>query len=120
MTNRNLIREFIEGNRRYGAVNHIGFTDNTLWNYSTVMCEIDRENHIAAVNVRKYGTATSKVQSEIKYMLSLKGYKVKEFTGESAHFWNAGYMGAQRWRASEFRPTSDEPIAYKYLNRESA
>ena len=106
MTNDALLTMFIEGTKRYGACNHLGFTDDKLWNYSTVLCEIDRRNRRAKLNVRKYSTTTSKIQSKLKYKLSVHGYAIEEVQGEPVRYlWNAGYMGAEKWTPKEFKPT---------------
>ena len=104
MTNDGLMSLFIEGTKRYGAVNHLGFTDSKLWNYSTVICEIDRENRRAKLNVRRYSTATSKIQGMLKYMLIRHGYSIEEVQGEPCNYWNNGYMGAPKWTPKEFKP----------------
>lgn len=52
MTNQDFIREYIKGEHRYGAYCHLGYADDKLINYSTVICRIDRENKTALVNNR--------------------------------------------------------------------
>lgn len=103
MKNRDIIREFISGTRKFNACGHIGYTENTLWNYSTVLVILDRENKKADFNARKYSVTTSKIQSMLKYELSAAGYDVNEFIGESARLWNYGYHGAENWKVSDFR-----------------
>jgi hypothetical protein len=95
MTNREFIRKYIRGEQRFGANGHLGFADNRLINYSTEICVIDRENKVAAVNNRKYSSTTSRIQSELRYQLSVAGYEITEYDGEPASFWNYGYMGAR-------------------------
>lgn len=104
MTNKELIKEFIRGNRRYGATNHLGYTDNKLYNYSTVICEIDRANRKALFNCRKYSTTTGRIQSTLRAELEMFGFTVEEFYGAQARMWNFGYQGAKRWTAREFKP----------------
>ena len=104
MRNIDLIQDFIKGNREYGACNHLGYTNSTLWNYSTVICEVDRPRKIARVNTRKYSATTSKIQGMLKRELASAGYKVEEYSGQPANMWNYGYMGAENWKAKDFKP----------------
>ena len=104
MTNKEIIKEFIEGTKRYNAVNHIGYTDNKLWNYSTVLIEIDREAKKAKLNIKKYSTTTGRIQSEIERQLSAAHYEIERYTGENAVLWNYGYQGAATWKKSDFKP----------------
>lgn len=110
MTNRDLIQEYISGRRRYNATNHLGYTDAKLWNYSTVICEVNRSAKKAKVNVRKYSRTTSKIQSMLRTELAQAGFEVEEYEGPDAWdawgrgMWNFGYMGAPRWTVAEFKP----------------
>ncbi len=102
MTNKDIIIEFVGGNQRYNAVNHIGYQLNRLYNYSTLMCDIDRDNKTARVNNRKYSNTTTRIQSIIRQVLTDKGYAITEFDGDACSYWNAGYMGAARYTKSDF------------------
>lgn len=102
MTNYDCIMDYVNGKKTYGAVNHIGYQLNKLWNYSTLMCEIDRDAKTAKVNTRKYSRTTSKIQSMIRAALVNKGYTIIEYDGEHANYWNYGYMGAERWTTKDF------------------
>ena len=102
MTNYDCIIDFVTGKKTYGAVNHIGYQLNKLWNYSTVLCEIDRENKTARVNARKYSRTTSKIQDLIRSALINNGFEIVNYIGESANYWNYGYMGAARYTKSDF------------------
>ena len=106
MTNKEIMQEYINGNRRYNATNHLGYTDGTLWNYSTVICEIDRENKTAKFNDRYYSRTTSKIQGQLGFLLSIAGYTITEYKGDDAYYWNYGYMGAPSWTAKEFKPAN--------------
>lgn len=103
MTNRELIAEYIRGERRYGAANHLGYSDGKLINYSTEICRIDREKRVATVNSRKYSTSTSKIQSQLRYQLVQAGYTIVEYEGEPCYYWNAGYMGAERLSTKDMK-----------------
>ena len=104
MTNKDFIRGFIAGGKEYGACNHLGYTGETLWNYSTVICEVDRENKTARLNARKYSNTTGRIQSALRRELSESGYRVEEYIGQPANMWNYGYMGAEKWKAKDFKP----------------
>ena len=94
MTNRDFIREYIRGDKKVGAYCHLGYAEDKLINYSTVICIIDRENKRARVNKRKYSVTTSKIQSELRFQLRKEGFEIEEYEGEPASYWNYGYMGA--------------------------
>ena len=102
MTNKDIIIEFVNGEKRYNAVNHIGYQLEKLYNYSTLMCDINRDNKTAAVNTRKYSNTTTRIQSIIRQVLTDKGYTITEFDGGYCNYWNAGYMGAARYTKRDF------------------
>lgn len=103
MTNKELITNFIRGERRYGVANHLGYSDDRLINYDTEICRIDRTNRTAVVNVRKYSNTTSRIQTQLKYQLSVAGYTITEYEGEPAYLWNCGYQGARGYTRREFK-----------------
>ena len=103
MTNNDFIREFITGSKAVGACNHLGYNGNILINYSTAICEINRTEHTAVVNVRKYSATTSKIQSRLLYELEAAGFTVERVEGEPAHYWNYGYMGAPTLTVADVR-----------------
>lgn len=102
MTNKDIIIEFVNGEKKYNAVNHIGYQLEKLYNYSTLMCDIDRGNKTARVNNRKYSNTTTKIQSIIRQVLTDKGYTITEFDGNACNYWNCGYIGAARYTKSDF------------------
>lgn len=104
MTNTEIIREFIAGTKQYNAVNHIGYTENKLWNYSTVLLEIDRKAKKAKLNSKRYSATTSRIQAEIERQLSAALYEIEKYTGEKAIIWNYGYQGAEACKKSDFKP----------------
>ena len=104
MTNRELIREFIRGEREYNACNHLGYKQDTLYNYSTIIARIDRWRETCQVNARKYSTTTSKIQTMLRSELAHAGFAIEEYDGEGAFMWNYGYMGAPVLKRSDFRP----------------
>lgn len=102
MRNIDIIMDYVEGKKEYGAVNHIGYTLNRIWNYSTLMCEIDRKENKAYLNIRKYSRTTTKIQNMIRDTLTKYGFEIVEVMGAAANYWNFGYMGAETWKKSDF------------------
>ena len=97
MTNENVIREFKRGATK-GMACHLYIKGNELINYSTVLAFRD-ENGGFHVNTRKYSSTTSKIQN---YILSILADEIVEkYEGESCYYWNYGYVGAYRIKASE-------------------
>ena len=103
MTNQDFIREYIKGEHRYGAYCHLGYADDKLINYSTVICRIDRENKTALVNNRKYSRTTSKIQSQLRSILTREGYTFTEYEGADASWWNYGSQGAENVTVEDMR-----------------
>ena len=103
MTNNDIIRIFVNGSKKAAAANHIGFYDNRLFSYSTVICEIDRSKKSALFNSRKYSRTTSKHQSALRYSLEAAGYSIKEYNGPDAWAWNYGYQGAPSLTVADIR-----------------
>lgn len=103
MNNTDFIRQYITGKKKFGAYGHLGCANDTLFNYSTEICQIDRENKTAKVNVKKYSRTTSKIQTELKFLLSQYGYAVTEYEGKSATMWNCGYQGARTLTTADMR-----------------
>ena len=94
MTNYNFIGDFIRGEKRFGAYCHLGYSEDKLYNYSTVICTIDRDNKTARLNVKKYSSTTSRIQSMVKGALRKANYEITEYVGEPCSYWNYGYQGA--------------------------
>lgn len=103
MTNNDFIREYIRGERSAAAYCHLGYCGNILINYSTALCEINRAEHTAVVNVRKYSTTTSKIQNRLLYELEAAGFQIEKVEGEPARYWNYGYMGAPNLTTADVR-----------------
>ena len=101
MTNNDVIRIFVNGTKNSAMTAHLGFIDNKLVNYSTTICMIDREEKAAAVNVKKYSTTTSKIQSALLRELKYAGYTVNEYEGEECYYWNCGYQGASKMKRED-------------------
>lgn len=100
MTNEQIMNDYISGTRTVYGANHLLIDGNVLFNYSTAICEIDREAKKARLNVRKYSTTTSKIQSRLHSLLHQAGFEIEE--SEDFRFggwWNFGYQGAQVYKA---------------------
>ena len=85
MTNKELIKLYVTGSKQAGAVNHIGFTKNDFYNYSTLLCKVDRNNKTANFNSRKYSSTTSRIQGMLKTELLNNEYTVLEYNGPDAY-----------------------------------
>lgn len=96
MTNREAISAYVNGTMKRGAVNHIGWNHDRFINYSTELCHIDREAGTALLNIRKYSSTTSRIQSYLRRALEAAGFTITEVEGEPAYIWNYGYQGAER------------------------
>lgn len=103
MSNDSIIRDFIRGNSSYGAYSHLAYKGNKLFNYSTELLELDRENKIANFNTRKYSRTTSKIQNNIEQVLKSCGYTIKKYEGNPCTYWNCGYEGAEKWTVKEVK-----------------
>lgn len=103
MTNYDFIREYIRGERRIGAYSHLGYADDKLINYSTVICIIDRENKKAQLNIRKYSRTTTKIQGQVESALRQAGYEIFKYEGDNAYWWNYGYQGAENVTTADMR-----------------
>ena len=106
MTNYDFIGEFIKGEKRFGAYCHLGYSDDKLYNYSTVICTIDRGNKRARLNIKKYSSTTSRIQSMVKGALRQAGYEITEYVGEPCSYWNYGYQGAGNVTIDDMRHTN--------------
>ena len=103
MTNSDFIKEYIRGTREYNAYCHLGYRRDTLWNYSTIICRVDRENKTAQFNCKKYSSTTSRIQSELRYQLSNAGNTITDYVGADCNYWNYGIVGAENWTVEDFR-----------------
>lgn len=117
MDNRTFIKEFIEGKRVFGAYCHLGCTEDTLYNYSTAICKIDRKNKTAEFNCKKYSRTTSGIQNELRWQLQKAGYKITDYVGEPANMWNCGYQGAEHWKTSDFKKINEQEKRNKEIKR---
>lgn len=100
-----LIREYIRGEKRYGAAGHCGYTDQVFYNYGTELCSLDRESGVARLNAAKYSVTTSKIQNYLRQILREEDWWIEEYDGPDACMWNYGYMGAEPLKARDFRPS---------------
>ena len=103
MTNRDFIMAYIKGKQKYNAYCHLAYKGNTLWNYSTIICEVDRESKTANLNVRKYSRTTSAIQSRLQYELESAGYTITTYEGDRANLWGGGYQSVMTCKKSEVK-----------------
>lgn len=96
MTNEQIVKAYIDGDKYYYGANHLLIDGAFLFNYSTALCEIDRKNGKARFNTNKYSRTTAKIQNLLKYHLQCAGYDIEESEDFSfGGWWNYGYQGAQ-------------------------
>ena len=100
MTNEQIMKDFINGDRYYYGANHLLIDGNRLYNYSTCLCEIDRKTGTAKFNSEKYSTTTSKIQSKLFYLLQCAGFDIEETSFRFGGWWNYGYQGAPNYKAN--------------------
>ena len=98
MANNDFMEKWIQKDTHKGN-GHLLANGDTLLNYSTIICMIDRESKIAKLNTRKYSRTTSKIQSYLSYLLSKNGFTITEYKGEPCDYWNYGYMGAPHYNS---------------------
>lgn len=103
MTNYDFIGEYIKGTKPFNAYCHLGYAENKLYNYSTVICIIDRENKTARFNCKKYSSTTSRIQSMVRGALKQNGYSITDYVGEPCSYWNCGYQGAGTLTVEDMR-----------------
>ena len=103
MNNTDFIKEYIKGTREYNAYCHLAYKGDTLWNYSTVICVVDRKNKKAIFNCRKYSNTTSRIQSNLRGQLKREDFTITDYVGDNANFWNCGYQGAEHWTTAEVK-----------------
>lgn len=94
MKNKELIAEFIRGEKKHGAANHCMYSGGEFVNYDTTLCTIDRDTKRAKLNSRKYSRSTSTIQRQLHDQLSVAGYEIEEYEGEPRKYWGCGQVGA--------------------------
>lgn len=99
MKNIDIIKNFINKSERMQACGHLAIFENKLINYSTVIAQW--KDNTLMLNVKKYSSTTSRIQSTIKYEAESQGVKIEEYEGEPCYYWNMGYQGAPTIKKSE-------------------
>lgn len=94
MKNSDLIRLYVSGGAKERINGHLGFRDDYLVNYMTVICYIRRSEKVAVINSRKYSSTTNRIVGTLKSILHEAGYTIEYFEGTDATLWNCGYQGA--------------------------
>ena len=82
MKNIDFIREYINGEDKFAVHGYLGIADTKLFNYSTEICDLDREKKVAKLNVHKYSSTTSTIQHYLRNILNARGYVIEEYDGE--------------------------------------
>lgn len=106
MTNYDFMRNYVTNNESPLAVNcycHLLQDGIYLYNYSTLICTVNRNDKKARLNTKKYSRTTSKIQSTLRRILENNDYEIEEYEGENARYWNFGYMGAENWTMNDLK-----------------
>lgn len=90
MKNNEFLEMYVNGYYTKGAHGRMAYKDGRLISYSTPICDIDRRNKKAAVNVKKYSSTTSRMQNYLLHLLEVNGYDIEKYEGNDADFWDAG------------------------------
>ena len=92
MNNEKVIKEFLQGNQAKTQKRNIQngyytYEGRTLWtngnilvNYNTNIARLEGEK--LYLNIKKYSSTTSRIQSKIKYLASQMGFEVIEVKEE--------------------------------------
>lgn len=89
MKNNDFLRQYVVGDYVQGAHGRMAYKDGRLISYSTPICDIDRRNKKAVVNVRKYSSTTSRMQNYLLHFLEVNGYEIERYEGADAYMWDA-------------------------------
>lgn len=103
MNNYEFLSNFVSGEEPYSVAcyGHLLKLGEGLYNYSTLICEIDGNK--ARLNVRKYSRTTTRIQSTLRRILENKGFEIIEYEGDPCTYWNFGYMGAENWTMNDLK-----------------
>ena len=89
MKNNDFLKQYVDGFYTHGAHGRMAYKDGRLISYSTPICDIDRRNKKAVVNVRKYSSTTSRMQNQLLHLLEVGGYEIEKYEGDDAYMWDA-------------------------------
>ena len=90
MRNRDFLKQYVDGKHIQGKHGMMSYTDERLFSYDTVICDINRVLKEANVNVRKYSTTTSRMQNTLLALLHEAGYTVHTYEGNDAYIYDVG------------------------------
>lgn len=102
MSNYDLLEDYVKNPYGKGLNRQNFYTNGEFVSYSTTICKINGK--IARFNERKYSRTTSKLQSQLKYLLEKHGYIIVPYIGESACMWGGGYSSSDnKWTVKELK-----------------
>ena len=90
MKNNDFLKQYVEGYYVEGEHGRMAYKNGRLISYSTTICDIDRRNKKAVVNVRNYSSTTSRMQNYLLHLLKVNGYEIETYDGPDAYMWDAG------------------------------
>lgn len=88
MKNNDFLKRYVEGYYVEGEHGRMAYKNGRLISYSTPICDIDRRNKKAVVNVRKYSSTTSRMQNYLLHLLEINGYEIERYEGDDADMWD--------------------------------
>ena len=99
MNNKQFIKDFIQNaatdKKQRRIYCNLSCYNNTLFNYSTPLLQIDTDKNIVHFNIRRYSSSTSRIQSHIRNELERNAiikqfYYIHEYNGANAQKWYSG------------------------------
>lgn len=89
MRNREFLQQYVDGMYVEGAYGRMAYKNGRIISYETPICDINRVNKTADVNIRKYSATTSRMQNNLLAILKDAGYTITTYDGPSAYMWDA-------------------------------
>ena len=88
MTNKKFLQQYVDGMYVEGAYGRMAYKNGRIISYETPICDINRVNKTADVNIHKYSSTTSKMQNNLLAILRDAGYTITTYDGPSAYIWD--------------------------------
>ena len=89
MTNKEFLQRYVDGMYVEGAYGRMAYKNGRIISYETPICDINRVNKTADVNIRKYSATTSRMQNNLLAILKDAGYSITTYDGPGAYMWDA-------------------------------
>lgn len=89
MRNREFLQQYVDGMYVEGAYGRMAYKNGRIISYETPICDINRVNKTADVNIRKYSATTSRMQNNLLAILKDAGYTITTYEGQDAYIWDA-------------------------------